>query len=57
MSKETIHLRECEVCGTKFQPKRSDQRYCSKACRQKNYVQNRALKKALEKKRNECVPS
>ena len=50
MSKETILLRECEVCGTEFQPKRSDQRYCSKACRQKNYVQMRAINQSLEKK-------
>lgn len=50
MSNQTILLRECEVCGTDFQPKRSDQRYCSKACRQKNYVQMRAINTALEKK-------
>ena len=27
----------CQCCGEKFTPKRADARYCSSACRQKDY--------------------
>ena len=27
----------CQCCGEKFTPKRADARYCSNACRQKDY--------------------
>jgi hypothetical protein len=27
----------CEACGAQFMPKRSDTRYCSKACKQLGY--------------------
>jgi hypothetical protein len=29
--------RNCEVCEEQFEPKRSDARYCSNACRQDAY--------------------
>jgi predicted nucleic acid-binding Zn ribbon protein len=31
------NTRTCEDCGTVFRPERSDTRYCSSACRQRNY--------------------
>lgn len=34
-----IHRQDlvCQCCGEKFTPKRADARYCSNACRQKDY--------------------
>ncbi len=31
----------CEVCGEKFEAKRSDAKYCSKKCRQNKSVRNK----------------
>ena len=33
---------ECAQCGEHFEPKRSDSRYCSSACRQKAYRERSA---------------
>jgi len=30
-------IRECPACGERFQPRRSDSKYCSSACRQRAY--------------------
>jgi hypothetical protein len=32
---DTPILRPCEECGTSFEPKRSDARFCSDACRKR----------------------
>src|SRR5690606_4489879 len=34
-------LRDCQTCGERFTPPRSDGRYCSPACRQKAYRRRR----------------
>lgn len=39
-----IRLTEtCQMCGTKFTPKRNDARFCSSRCRQKAYRSRRAI--------------
>lgn len=37
VSSRLVRARECQVCRTRFAPKRSDARYCSAACRQRSF--------------------
>ena len=39
---EEMEKRKCENCNTEFQPRRIDQRYCSKPCRDAGYNEARA---------------
>ena len=36
----------CQCCGEKFTPKRADARYCSNACRQKDYGQPQSCRQS-----------
>lgn len=35
--------KECQQCGSRFEPNRSDQKYCSRRCRQAAYQQRKEL--------------
>lgn len=47
MERRRLNARNCEECGRKFTPTRSDARFCSNACRQKSY-RRQAAKRAAE---------
>lgn len=37
-------VKKCEICGEEFEAQRDSARFCSKACKQKNYYQKHKKK-------------